>query len=213
MWLFPARRSGRVTVRSIYIVDDDDVVRASLHSLLSILPDIMIQSFRTGDAFLASQDDLVPGVLLLDIHMPGISGMDVLRAIEGSGKFATIMLTGRGDVQLAISAMKSGVVDFIEKPYEFDVLYAAIELAFARLEKDSRLQARVEQAQAMIDLLSPREKDVLAGLINGRSNKMIAIDLEISPRTVEIYRAKLMAKTQAATLQKLVRGAVLAGIA
>ena len=201
-----------MTVRCIYIVDDDDVVRASLHSLLSILSDIMIQSFRTGDAFLESQDDLSPGVLLLDIHMPGISGMDVLKSIEGSGKFATIMLTGRGDVQLAISAMKSGVVDFIEKPYEFDVLYAAIELAFARLEKDSRLQARVEQAKAMIDLLSPREKDVLGGLIDGRSNKMIAIDLEISPRTVEIYRANLMDKLKVGSLSEALRLAFTAGL-
>jgi two-component system response regulator FixJ len=144
--------------------------------------------------------------------MPGVSGMDVLKEIEGSGRFATIILTGRGDIQLAITAMKAGVVDFIEKPYEFEALSAAIELAFARLEKDGRVQARVDQARALIALLSPREKDVLAGLIEGRSNKMIAIDLDISPRTVEIYRANLMDKLKVGSLSEALRLAFTAGM-
>lgn len=198
--------------RNIYIVDDDDVVRASLHSLLSIASNTVIQSFRTGDAFLAAREDLPPGCLLLDIHMPGVSGMDVLKEIESQGRFATIILTGRGDIQLAIAAMKSGVVDFIEKPYEFEVLNAAIDLAFAGLEKDNRLQARIDQARAMIALLSPREKDVLSGLIAGRSNKMIAIDLDISPRTVEIYRANLMDKLKVGSLSEALRLAFTAGL-
>jgi two-component system response regulator FixJ len=201
-----------VASRNIYIVDDDDVVRASLHSLLSIASNTVIQSFRTGDAFLAANEDLSPGCLLLDIHMPGVSGMDVLKEIEGSGRFATIILTGRGDIQLAITAMKAGVVDFIEKPYEFEALNAAIELAFSRLEKDGRVQARVDQARALIALLSPREKDVLAGLIEGRSNKMIAIDLDISPRTVEIYRANLMDKLKVGSLSEALRLAFTAGM-
>jgi len=144
--------------------------------------------------------------------MPGVSGMEVLKDIEGSGRFATIILTGRGDIQLAITAMKSGVVDFIEKPYEFEALNAAIDLAFSRLEKDGRVQARMDQAQALIALLSPREKDVLSGLIEGRSNKMIAIDLDISPRTVEIYRANLMDKLKVGSLSEALRLAFTAGM-
>lgn len=198
--------------RNIYIVDDDDVVRASLHSLLTIASDMVIQSFRTGDAFLAAKDDLSPGCLLLDIHMPGVSGMEVVKNIEGSGRFATIILTGRGDIQLAISAMRAGVIDFIEKPYEFEALNTAIDLAFARLDKDGRVQARVDQARSLIALLSPREKDVLAGLIEGRSNKMIAIDLDISPRTVEIYRANLMDKLKVGSLSEALRLAFTAGL-
>jgi len=201
-----------VASRNIYIVDDDDVVRASLHSLLSIASNTLIQSFRSGDAFLAAHADLSPGCLLLDIHMPGVSGMEVLKEIESSGRFATIILTGRGDVQLAISAMRAGVVDFIEKPYEFEALNTAIELAFARLEKDGRVQAKIDQARGLIALLSPREKDVLAGLIEGRSNKMIAIDLDISPRTVEIYRANLMDKLKVASLSEALRLAFTAGL-
>ena len=196
--------------RTIYVVDDDDAVRASLHSLLSVQTDLVIRSYRSGDAFLEEASDLDPGVLLLDFHMPGFSGLDVLQAIDGN--FASIILTGQGNVGLAVQAMKAGALDFIEKPYEADQLMQVIDMAFSRLEQDSGAAARVEAAKAKIAKLSPRECDVLMGLIEGRSNKVIAYELEISPRTVEIYRANLMEKLEVRSLSEALRVAFAAGL-
>jgi len=197
--------------RTIYVVDDDDAVRASLHSLLSVQTDLVIRSYRSGDAFLEEAGELDPGVLLLDFHMPGASGLDVLQTID-SGTFASIILTGQGNVGLAVQAMKAGALDFVEKPYEADQLMQLIDTAFARLEQDSGAAARVEAAKAKIAKLSPRECDVLMGLIEGRSNKVIAYELDISPRTVEIYRANLMEKLEVRSLSEALRVAFAAGL-
>jgi len=197
--------------RTIYVVDDDDAVRASLHSLLSVQTDLVIRSYRSGDAFLEEASDLDPGVLLLDFHMPGASGLDVLQAID-RGNFASIILTGQGNVTLAVQAMKAGALDFVEKPYEADELMQLIDNAFSRLEQDSDAAARVEAAKAKIARLSPRECDVLMGLIEGRSNKVIAYELDISPRTVEIYRANLMEKLEVRSLSEALRVAFAAGL-
>lgn len=198
--------------RTIYIVDDDDAVRASLHSLLSVQPGLIVRSFRSGDAFLEDVGDLDPGVLLLDFHMPGSTGLDVMKTLDGSGKFVPIVLTGQGNVNLAVQAMKEGALDFIEKPYEAELLMQVIENAFSRLEHDSEASARVGQAEAKIAKLSPRETDVLKGLIEGRSNKIIAYELDISPRTVEIYRANLMEKLEVRSLSEALRIAFAAGL-
>jgi two-component system, LuxR family, response regulator FixJ len=198
--------------RTIYIVDDDDPVRASLHGLLSVRPDLIIRGFRTGDAFLAEREDLAPGVVLLDFHMPGASGLDVLSAIQDDVRFATVILTGQGNVTLAVEAMKQGALDFVEKPYEADALLEIVDSAFSRLEQDSSEAARYELAKAKIDKLSPRETDVLKGLIEGRSNKVIAYELDISPRTVEIYRANLMEKLEVRSLSEALRIAFAAGL-
>lgn len=198
--------------RTIYIVDDDDAVRASLHSLLSVRGDLVIRSYRSGDAFLEEAQDLDPGVLLLDFHMPGASGLDVLQAIADRGSFAAIILTGQGNVGLAVQAMKAGALDFIEKPYEADQLMQVIDAAFSRLEQDSDAAARLVAANAKIAKLSPRECDVLMGLIEGRSNKVIAYELDISPRTVEIYRANLMEKLEVRSLSEALRVAFAAGL-
>ncbi|MCW3835732.1 response regulator transcription factor [Sphingomonas canadensis] len=198
--------------RTIYIVDDDDAVRASLHSLLSVRTGLLIRGFRSGEAFLEEAPDLDPGVLLLDFHMPGASGLDVLRAIRGNGKFAAIILTGRGNVDLAVQAMKAGALDFIEKPYEAETLMEMVENAFQRFEQDSEVAARVEVAKTKIARLSPRESDVLRGLIEGQANKVIAYNLDISPRTVEIYRANLMEKLEVRSLSEALRIAFAAGL-
>ena len=198
--------------RTIYIVDDDDAVRASLHSLLSVRSDLVVRGFRSGDAFLEDADQLDPGVLLLDFHMPGATGLDVLHALDGKARFVPVVLTGQGNVGLAVQAMKAGALDFLEKPYEADVLMQVIDNAFARLEENSHETARLSAAEAKIAKLSPRETDVLKGLIEGRSNKIIAYELDISPRTVEIYRANLMEKLEVRSLSEALRIAFAAGL-
>lgn len=198
--------------RTIYIVDDDDAVRASLHSLLSLQPDLVVRSYRSGDAFLEEVAELDPGVLLLDFHMPGATGLDVLQAIRGKPNFASVVLTGQGNVTLAVQAMQAGALDFIEKPYEAEMLLELVENAFRQLERESESAARVDAAKSRISKLSPRETDVLKGLIEGRSNKIIAYELDISPRTVEIYRANLMDKLDVRSLSEALRIAFAAGL-
>lgn len=200
--------------RSIYIVDDDDAVRASLHTLLSLRADVIVRSFRTGDQFVAAVPQLDPGVALLDFHMPGANGLDVLAALSDAetGKFAAIMLTGEGNVTLAVQAMKAGALDFIEKPYEASTLLSTVDAAFAHLEQASVAVAQSAQARARIEALSPRERDVLMGLIEGRANKVIAYELDISPRTVEVYRANLMTKLAVRSLPEALRVAFAAGM-
>lgn len=200
--------------RSIHLVDDDEAVRASLHALLSLRGDLIVRSFRTGDQFLADAPNLDPGVVLLDFHMPGTNGLEVLAALrKGSpGKFATVMLTGEGNISLAVEAMKAGALDFIEKPYDATTLLDVVDSAFARLEEEHVAQGHSATARAKIGALSPRERDVLTGLIEGRANKVIAYELDISPRTVEVYRANLMSKLNVRSLPEALRIAFAAGL-
>lgn len=201
-------------MRNVYLVDDDDAVRASLHSLLSLRPELVIRNFRSGDLFLAQVGDLEPGVVLLDFHMPGTNGLDVMRQITHAGieKLITVMLTGEGNIDLAVQAMKAGAHDFLEKPYKAEVLIETLNDAFARIEHSSAATTQAAQAKAKIDLLSPRERDVLSGLIKGGANKMIAYELDISPRTVEIYRANMMTKLGVRSLSEALRIAFAAGL-
>ncbi|GAA0322923.1 response regulator FixJ [Sphingomonas oligophenolica] len=201
-------------MRNIYLVDDDDAVRASLHSLLSVQSNLAIRSFRSGDAFLDDAGALDPGVLLLDFHMPGSNGIDVLEALGRTDpkKFASVVLTGKGNVGVAVAAMKVGALDFLEKPYEAETLLQVIEAAFSRLAEAGASTAQAEQAMAKVSGLSPRERDVLMGLIEGKANKVIAYELDISPRTVEIYRANLMAKLGVRSLPEALRIAFAAGL-
>lgn len=200
-----------MSTRTIYIVDDDDAVRNSLRSLLAVRSNMLIHCFKSGSAFLEQVEELGPGVLLLDYHMPGVSGIDVLRDLDRA-KFMTIMLTGHGSVGLAMEAIRAGAVDFLEKPYDHQSLLQTIEGAFEKLEEDRAAAARVEAAQTKIDRLSAREKAVLKGLIEGRSNKVIAHELEISPRTVEIYRSNLMDKLEVRSLSEALRISFAAGM-
>jgi len=199
--------------RHIYIVDDDEDVRLSLHGLLGRIEGLAIRSYRSGTTFLAAVDDLDPGVLLLDMHMPGASGLDVLHALAGRRPpFAPIVITGQGDLRLAVESMKAGAVDFIEKPIEHQMLLELIELSFIRLEQDSALATREREAHDRLATLSPRERDVLDGLLEGQANKVIANNLGISPRTIEIYRSNLMSKLGANGLSDVLRTACLAGL-
>lgn len=201
-------------IRNIYLIDDDDAVRASLHGLLSLRSDLVVRNFRSGDQFLERVAELESGVLLLDYHMPGKNGIEVLQELAASppARFLTIILTGEGNIDIAVQAMKAGAFDFLEKPYKADALMEAIDKAFDRLEHDSAGSAQVEIARAKVAVLSPRERDVLTGLIEGRSNKIIAYDLAISPRTVEIYRANLMTKMGVRSLSEALRVAFAAGL-
>ncbi|KPH62802.1 response regulator transcription factor [Novosphingobium aerophilum] len=202
-----------MTSRRIYIVDDDLAVRTSLEYLLSMIGNSRITSFDSGDAFLEAAATLEPGCLLLDLHMPGTTGIQVLSTVGGRPtRFVPIVLTGEGDVSVAVQAMKLGAVDFIEKPCDHLKLMGAVESAFSQQAASTVEERRKEKAISLLEQLSPRELDVLKGLIDGQSNKVIAHDLDISPRTVEIYRAKLMEKLQVRSLSEVLRIAFAAGL-
>lgn len=200
-------------IRKVYIVDDDQSVRTSLIHLLSMLPDSDIESFSSGDQFLTKMGDLEPGCLVLDLQMPGASGISVLEALQSTNeRFRTVVLTGEGDVGLAVQAMKLGASDFLEKPCSHVRLLDAVELALTQQAEQLAFETRRTMAQAKIDSLSQRERDVLVGLINGNSNKLMAHELGISPRTVEIYRAKLMEKMEVRSLSEVLTIAFAAGL-
>jgi len=200
-----------VSNRTIYIIDDDDAVRDSLCDLLNVRFSQPIACFASGRAFLDRADDLDPGVLLLDYHMPDVSGLEVLRAVERD-KFMTIMLTGNGSIELAMSVMRAGAADFLEKPYEPTTLLTAVEASLEKLGKARAALSREQAAQARVERLSERERAVLDGLIKGYSNKIIAHQLEISPRTVEIHRARMMDKLEVRSLSEALRVSFAAGM-
>jgi len=201
-----------MTQRNIFIVDDDASVRMSLMHLLRLRPDHVLRDFPSGDAFLAEAPELPSGCLVLDLQMPGTSGIGVLEALEAyAGRFGTVVLTGEGDVSLAVQAMKLGALDFLEKPCNHMRLFEAIDTAFAQQAQSQQAVTRRSQAIAKINSLSLRERDVLIGLMDGRSNKLIAHDLGISPRTIEIYRAKLMEKLNVRSLSEALGIAFAAG--
>ncbi len=201
-------------MQSVYIVDDDQAVRQSLHGLLSERPNLVIRVFASGDAFLDNIEASDGGVLLLDFQMPGRNGIEVMRELQDrSAKFLTIMLTGQGDISLAVQAMKAGATDFLEKPYDPHHLLNLLDEAFARFSETSDIAQRREQARERIARLSPREHEVLMGLIEGRPNKVIAHQLDLSPRTVEIYRANMMEKLDVSSLSEALRLAYAAEVA
>ncbi len=201
-------------MQSVYIVDDDQAVRQSLHGLLSERPNLVIRVFASGDAFLDNIEPSDGGVLLLDFQMPGRNGIEVMRELQDrSAKFLTIMLTGQGDISLAVQAMKAGATDFLEKPYDPHHLLNLLDEAFARFSETSGIAERREQARERIARLSPREHEVLMGLIEGRPNKVIAHQLDLSPRTVEIYRANMMEKLDVSSLSEALRLAYAAEVA
>lgn len=196
----------------IIIVDDDEAVRDSLQSLLSAA-DFQVRAFDSGTAFLDAIDSLEAGCVLLDIILGDINGLEVLEGLaEHKSALPVIMMTGHGDVPMAVRAMKVGAVDFIEKPYSEEQIISSIQRALERGEQARTKGALADEVGERINLLTPRESDVLEQLVIGRPNKLIAYELGISPRTVEIHRARVMEKMQAESLSHLVRMALTAGL-
>jgi two-component system response regulator FixJ len=194
------------------VIDDDEAVRDSLAFLLRA-NEIEVQTYESGMVFLAGAAELKAGCVVTDVRMPEISGIELLRRLKELKLFLpVIVITGHGDVPLAVEAMKFGAADFLEKPFDDDILLAAVRAALNRQDSEGKRQAERAAIDDRLAALSNREREVLEGLVAGRANKQIAFDLGISPRTVEIYRANLMTKMQAASLSELVRMALTAGL-
>lgn len=197
--------------RYVYIVDDDDAVRDSLSVLLEAVGH-RVRTFGLAREFLDAAPTLPSGCLIVDIRMPEMDGLELQRALtEQALDFVVIVITGHGDVPLAVRAMKAGALDFIEKPFATPTILASVEAALSRLESEEH-DPVAEAALAKLELLSPREREVLEGLLRGLPNKTIAYDLAISPRTVEIHRARVMDKMGARSLSELIRSALAAGL-
>jgi len=196
----------------VHVIDDDEALRESLAFLLGTAH-LKVRTYESATAFLGGLSRVEPGCIITDVRMPGISGVELLRRLKSLGvAFPVIVITGHGDVPLAVDAMKLGAVDFLEKPFEDDALLAAVRSALGRHDQYARREAEKAEIFQRIASLSPRERQVLEGLVAGNPNKTIAFDLGISPRTVEIYRANVVTKMQATSLSDLVRMALVGGV-
>jgi two-component system response regulator FixJ len=194
----------------VHVIDDDEASRQSLAFLLQTAK-IDVLTHASAAIFLDGLSDLSACCIVTDVRMPGLSGIDLLRRLRELNIVApVIVITGHGDVPLAVEAMKIGAVDFFEKPFDDEALLASVRSALRQQEGEKKRHMERAEIDSRIAALSNRERDVLAGLVGGRANKQIAHDLGISPRTVEIYRANLMNKMQAESLSELVRMALVA---
>jgi two-component system, LuxR family, response regulator FixJ len=196
----------------VHVIDDDDAVRDSLAFLLASAK-LEVKTYESAAEFLKQIRDLGGGCIVTDVRMPDISGIDMLRRLrQQSISIPVIIMTGHGDIPLAVEAMKLGASDFFEKPFDDDELLEAVRNCLARQQGEEQRNAYRAKIQQNLATLSGRERQVLNGLVAGNPNKVIAFDHEISPRTVEIYRANVMTKMGAATLSELVRMAILGGL-
>lgn len=194
----------------VYVIDDDDGARHSLEFLLDCAG-IRVRSFASADTFLASSPPLSGACIVTDVRMPGRNGIELVEELRRRGaNVPVIVITGHADVPLAVQAMHAGVADFIEKPFDDEVMLSSIRKVLARQAGDDQAQAEKRSILERIASLSPRELEVMEGLVAGHANKAIAFDLEISARTVEVYRANVMMKMQVKTLSELVRMVTLA---
>lgn len=191
--------------RMVHVVDDDAAIRRSVGFMLKTTGH-RVESYESGNELLKKSGDLEEGCILLDIRMPGMDGLEVQQALQEKGvNLPVIIMTGHGDVNLAVKAMKAGAVDFIEKPFEKNALLRSLDEGFGRLSRKGATGDRARDATVRLQALTPRERNVLDGLAQGLPNKTIAYDLGISPRTVEIHRANLMAKLQVRSLSEALR--------
>ncbi|MGB6348780.1 MAG: response regulator FixJ [Pseudolabrys sp.] len=196
----------------VYVIDDDDGVRQSLEFLLRTA-DIDVRGFNSAKLFLEMLPQIKSGCVITDVRMPDITGIDLLRRLKETNiGIPVIVITGHGDISLAVEAMKIGAVDFLEKPFDDELLLASVRSALNADANASRHKAALSDIHDRLAALSNRERQVFEGLVAGKSNKVIAFDLNISPRTVEIYRANLMTKMAANSLSDLVRMAMVAGV-
>jgi two-component system response regulator FixJ len=192
-------------LHQVHLVDDDEAIRRSVGFMLKT-SGYHVRTYESGAELLKAAPNLEPGCVLLDIRMPGMDGLEVQAALKDKGvTLPVIIMTGHGDVSLAVHAMKAGSVDFIEKPFEKAVLLSAIEHGIERLKRSAANQDRADEAAVRLQALTPREREVLDGLAKGLPNKTIAYDLGISPRTVEIHRANVMSKLDVRSLSEALR--------
>ena len=194
----------------VYVIDDDEAIRRSLTFLLRTAG-ILVRTYDGAGEFLREAPQLAPGCVITDVRMPDMDGLELVRRLKAAGlPLIPIVITGHGDIPLAVEAMRAGAIDFIEKPFRDDILLAAVERAFQAETAPPTGEAGDEEMRALFATLSPREHEVLGSVVLGKTNKMIAREFDISPRTVEVHRANVMMKTGARTLSDLVRMALLA---
>jgi two-component system response regulator FixJ len=197
--------------RKVYVIDDDEAMRDSLNFLLGAA-DFDVTLFESAQQFLDVAATIDFGCVVSDVRMPGIDGIEMLKRLKASrNALPVLIMTGHGDVPLAVEAMKLGALDFLEKPFEDERLIGMVEIALKQAASGARTEAETQDIAARVASLSPRERQVMEGLVAGLSNKMIARDYDISPRTIEVYRANVMTKMQAGSLSELVRLAMRAG--
>jgi two-component system response regulator FixJ len=192
----------------IHLIDDDDGVRQSLAFSLTTAG-LAVRAYASAIAFLEALPDVQPGCVVTDVRMPGIDGLELQRRLNDQAlNLPVIVITGHGDVRLAVEAMKAGAIDFIEKPFDDDVLLASIQRAIERYDRTGEREREAAKTRGKLATLTPRENEVLQGLLAGHPNKTIAYDLKISARTVEVHRANVMTKMGAGSLSDLVRMAL-----
>lgn len=198
------------TEAAVHVVDDDLAVRKSLAFILDAAGHRAF-TYESAENFLVVAPRLRSGCVVSDVRMPGMSGIDMVRRLRDLGcALPVIVMTGHGDVPLAIEAMRAGVMEFLEKPFDDDIFLKAVADALRSAQAVSEDEAMKQRFQTMLSTLSKRETEVLRGLVEGQSNKTIALELGISHRTVEVYRGHVMSKTGAGSLSELVRIAILA---
>jgi two-component system response regulator FixJ len=196
---------------TVHVIDDDDSARESLAFLLGTA-DLRVRTYESAKAFLDAIPSVEAGCVITDVWMPDIDGLELVRTLKKlKVDLSVIVITGHGDVPLAVDAMKAGAVDFIEKPYDAGILLEAVHRALSTQRADAMRDGERAEILGRLTALSSRERQVLDGLVAGQHNKTIAHELGISARTVEIYRANVMTKMQATSLSHLVRMALIAG--
>ena len=195
----------------VHVIDDDQGVRESLSFLLATAG-LAVRTFESAVAFIEALETIGHGCVITDVRMPGMSGIELMSELGRRGvSLPVIVITGHGDVPLAVEAMKLGAFDFIEKPFDDEAIIGAVRAALTKYEASGKDEGRRAEVLAKRATLSQRERQVLDGLVSGHPNKTIAYDLGISPRTVEVYRANVMSKMAATSLSELVRMTIVAG--
>ena len=196
----------------VHLIDDDEAVRQALAFLLATAGHA-VRVYESAESFLLAPPAGAAGCIVSDVRMPGIDGLTLLKRLSEIGvAMPVIIMTGHADIPMAVEAMKSGAVDFIEKPFDDEVLLSAIRTALNRQDETAERSAEISGIRARLDLLSERERQVLNGLVAGNPNKTIAYDLDLSPRTVEVHRANVMMKMGASSLSDLVRMTLIADL-
>jgi len=196
----------------VHVIDDDEAMRESL-AFLFRSANVKAEVYDSATTFLDRLPQAGSGCIVTDVRMPGMSGIDLLKHLRDiKNMMPVIVITGHGDIPLAVEAMKYGASDFLEKPFDDELLLAAVRTALADEASDQEIKVQRTAIEQRLAKLSVRERQVLDGLIAGHPNKTIAYDLGISPRTIEIYRANVMTKMEASSLSELVRMAMTAGV-